>query len=143
MKKNFLRPFIVLAFMLCTTIGSYAQESFIGEIKLVGFNFAPRGWAECNGQLISISSNQALFSLLGTIYGGDGRTTFALPDLRGRIPVGTGKGPGLNDIKQGQKSGTINIPSATNSEPSPDNMLTPTLGLKYIICVAGMFPGRN
>lgn len=62
-------------------------DPFIGEIKLVAFNFAPRGWAFCNGQLLPISQNQALFSLLGTIYGGDGRTTFALPNLQGRVPI--------------------------------------------------------
>ena len=62
-------------------------EPFIGEIKMVGFNFAPRGWALCNGQLLPINQNQALYSILGTTYGGDGRTTFGLPDLRGRTPV--------------------------------------------------------
>ncbi|MCA0757333.1 tail fiber protein [Paenibacillus sp. N4] len=68
------------------------SESYIGEIKLFGFQFAPRGWALCQGQLLSISQNQALFSILGTTYGGDGVTTFALPDLRGRAPVHTGNG---------------------------------------------------
>src|SRR5919112_5286387 len=67
------------------------MEPFLGEIRLVPFNFAPRGWALCAGQLIPISQNQALFALLGTTYGGNGRTTFALPDLRGRVPVGAGQ----------------------------------------------------
>jgi microcystin-dependent protein len=66
------------------------SDPFIGEIRLVPFAFAPRGWALCEGQLLPINQNQALFSLLGTYYGGDGRTTFALPDLRGRVPVGAG-----------------------------------------------------
>jgi microcystin-dependent protein len=73
---------------------------------MFGGNFAPRGWAFCDGQLLSISSNTALFSLLGTIYGGDGRTTFALPDLRGRVPMHPGNGPGLTPRQLGQKGGT-------------------------------------
>lgn len=69
------------------------SEPFLGQIMLVGFNFAPQGWAFCNGQLLSISQNTALFSLLGTTYGGNGTTTFALPDLRGRAALGFGQGP--------------------------------------------------
>jgi microcystin-dependent protein len=76
-------------------------EPFIGEIRNFGFNFAPRGWALCQGQLLPINQNTALFSLLGTMYGGDGRITFALPDLRGRTPIGFGQGPGLSDRTQG------------------------------------------
>lgn len=68
------------------------SEPFLAEIRIVGFGFAPRGWAFCDGQMLPISQNQALYSLLGTMYGGDGRTTFALPDLRGRVPIHTGNG---------------------------------------------------
>ena len=82
------------------------SEPFLGEIRMVGFNFAPRNWADCDGQLLPISQNQALFSLLGTFYGGDGRTTFGLPELRGRFPMHTGSGPGLTSRNQGYKSGT-------------------------------------
>src|ERR1041385_1895796 len=78
---------------------------FLGAICMFGFNFAPRGWAFCNGQILSIAQNTALFSLLGTTYGGNGQTTFALPDLRGRVPVGTGQGPGLPSIQLGEVSG--------------------------------------
>ncbi len=85
------------------------SEPFIGEIKMVGFNFAPRGWAFCDGQLLPISQNEALFSLLGTIYGGDGRTTFALPDLRGRVPIHPGNGPGLSSYRPGQKGGVETV----------------------------------
>lgn len=85
------------------------SEPFLGEIRMVGFNFAPRGWALCQGQLMSIAQNSALFSLLGTTYGGNGQTTFALPDLRGRSPVGMGQGPGLSPITQGELSGTENV----------------------------------
>ena len=81
------------------------QEGFIGEIRMFGGNFAPRTWALCEGQLLAISSNTALFSILGTTYGGDGRTSFALPDLRGRAAMGNKNGPGLTPRQLGQKSG--------------------------------------
>lgn len=85
------------------------MEQFLGQIIMVGFNFAPRGWAFCDGRLLPISQNAALFSLLGTTYGGDGRTTFALPDLRGRTAVGMGQGPGLSQKVQGEMSGAENV----------------------------------
>jgi len=81
------------------------MNPFLAQIVMFGGNFAPRGWALCNGQLLPINANQALFSLLGTTYGGDGRTTFALPDLRSRSPIHAGRGPGLSDIKLGQRGG--------------------------------------
>ena len=82
------------------------SDPFIGQIRLFGGNFAPRNYAFCDGQLLQISQNTALFSLLGTVYGGDGRTTFGLPDLRGRAPIHAGRGPGLPDFRIGQKAGT-------------------------------------
>ncbi|MCP9769230.1 phage tail protein [Lacihabitans sp. LS3-19] len=98
------------------------MDPLIAEIKLFGGNFAPRGWAYCDGQLLSIASNQALFSILGTTYGGDGRTTFALPDLRGRAPIAPGTGPGLTNHQLGQRGGTetntlnvTNLPAHTHS----------------------------
>jgi len=81
------------------------DNPYIGAMILFAGNFAPRGWALCEGQLLSINQNQALFSILGTIYGGDGRTTFALPDLRGRGPISSGNGPGLPSYRQGSRSG--------------------------------------
>jgi microcystin-dependent protein len=82
------------------------MEQYIGQIMMFAGNFAPRSWAFCNGQLLAISQNQALFSILGTTYGGDGRTTFGLPDLRGRVPVHPGQAPGTSDnIRLGQKGG--------------------------------------
>lgn len=81
------------------------MNPFLAQIVMFAGNFAPRGWALCDGQLLPINQNQALFSLLGTTYGGDGRTTFALPDLRGRSPIQQGHGPGLSDIKLGQRGG--------------------------------------
>jgi len=77
------------------------SEPFLAEIKIVGFNFAPRGWARCDGQILPINQNQSLYSLLGTTYGGDGRTSFALPELRGRTPINVGNGH-----QQGQKGGS-------------------------------------
>jgi len=77
------------------------SEPFLAEIRIMGFNFAPRGWATCDGQILPINQNQSLYSLLGTTYGGDGRTTFALPDLRGRTPVH----PGADGVTLGQKTG--------------------------------------
>ncbi|MCP8690153.1 phage tail protein [Marinobacterium sedimentorum] len=94
------------------------SEPFIGEIRLVGFNFAPRGWAFCQGQLLPISQNNALFALLGTQYGGDGRTTFALPDLRGRSPVGIEQGPGLSNITIGEQGGTESVTLTQVNMPS-------------------------
>lgn len=85
------------------------SEPFIGEIRMFAGSFAPRGWALCDGQLMAVSQNDALFSLFGTIYGGDGRTTFGLPDLRGRIPVHAGTAPGLSNRRLGEKQGTENV----------------------------------
>jgi microcystin-dependent protein len=85
------------------------SNPFLGEIRMFGGNFAPRGWAFCDGQIMSISQNTALFSLLGTFYGGDGRTTFALPDLRGRVPIQQGQGVGLSLYDLGQIGGEENL----------------------------------
>ena len=85
------------------------SEPFIAEIKIFAGNFAPRGWAFCNGQLLAITQNTALFSLVGTIYGGDGRTTFGLPNLLGRAPMHPGSGPGLTPRRLGQKLGTETV----------------------------------
>ena len=90
---------------------------FIGETKVFGGNFAPRSWALCNGQLLSIAQNTALFSILGTTYGGDGRTTFGLPDCRGRAVIGAGRGPGLTDRRLGQRGGVETHTLNTNEMP--------------------------
>ena len=81
------------------------SDPFLAEIKLFAGTFAPRGWAFCNGQILPISQNTALFSLLGTMYGGDGRSTFALPDLQNRVPIHAGQGPGLNNRLLGDAGG--------------------------------------
>jgi microcystin-dependent protein len=85
------------------------SDPFIGEIRLFPFDFAPRGWAWCHGQLLPISQHTALFALIGTIYGGDGRTTFALPDLRGRVAVSAGQGPGLDAYDLGEPGGSESV----------------------------------
>lgn len=97
-------------------------DPFIGNVMLVAFNFVPSNWAACNGQLLPINQNQALFSLLGTQYGGNGTTTFALPDLRSRVPVGFSQGPGLANIQIGERAGVesvtvlaTNIPAHTHT----------------------------
>ncbi len=107
------------------------MEPFIGQIILIGFNFAPRGWALCDGQLLSISQNTALFSLLGTTYGGDGRTTFALPDLRSRVPVHVGTGPGLSMVRWGEKGGLEENTLTVNNLPAhghPINLAAKEVG---------------
>ena len=102
------------------------SEPFLGQITMFGGNFAPRGWAFCNGQLLAISSNTALFSLLGTTYGGDGRTTFGLPDLRGRVPMHSGNsaGPGLTFRTLGTRLGTERETLTISQMPSHNHVAT-------------------
>lgn len=134
-----------------------APDPFLGEISMFVGNFAPRGWALCDGQLLPVSQNSALFSIIGTTYGGDGRTTFALPDLRGRVPMHPGDGPGLATYRLGQKGGTESVPfprgipvtSATtgnvevlNAASSSSN-LQPYVTINYIIALEGRFPSRS
>jgi len=104
------------------------MEPFIGQIQAFGFNFAPRGWAKCDGQLLSISGNEALFSLLGTTFGGDGRTTFQLPDLRGRSIVHPGQGPGLNNVRWGEKGGAETVTLSTANLPAHNHHTVMNLG---------------
>src|SRR5258706_583900 len=101
---------------------------FMSEIKLISWNFAPKGWAFCNGQFLPINQNQALFSLLGTTYGGNGQTTFALPDLRGRVPVHAGggsPGPGLSPYTIGQSGGQESVALQTGELPPHTHVLDP------------------
>jgi microcystin-dependent protein len=116
---NVSNPYLGIHYIIATQ-GTYPSRSssspFIAEIIMFGGDFAPRGWAFCDGQIISIIQNQALFSLIGTTYGGDGRTTFRLPDLRGRTPVHAGTGAGLSNVRLGEKRGveSITIPAQTH-----------------------------
>ncbi|QYJ01573.1 tail fiber protein [Thalassovita mediterranea] len=129
-------------------------DEYLGEIITVGFNFCPRGTLEADGRLLSISENTALFSLFGTFYGGDGRTTFALPDLRGRTVIGAGDGPGLTPRQQGAKGGLEN--NATNNPVPVDfgegevmgdsttgENMPPFLVLKQCVVTQGIYPSRG
>ena len=94
------------------------SEPYVAEIRIVAFNFAPRGWAFCDGQLLPISQNTALFSLIGTTYGGDGRTTTGLPNLQGRAPMHPGRGPGLTSRRLGERVGTPTVSLTEAQIPS-------------------------
>ncbi len=104
------------------------MEGTIGEIRMFAGNFAPRTWAFCQGQIMSIASNTALFSILGTTYGGNGQTTFALPDFRGRVAVGAGTGPGLSNIQLGQIGGTETVTLLTTQIPAHTHTATAGTG---------------
>ncbi|WP_304070451.1 phage tail protein [Maricaulis maris] len=114
-----------------------AQEPMLGEIRAFGFNFCPRGWAAADGQIMPVSQYTALFSLYGTMYGGDGRSTFALPDLRGRTMVSQGSGPGLAPVQQGQRIGGQSAASGNGAAT------TPSLGVQYCVAMLGTYPSRN
>ena len=113
---------VVLVVVMTWAPLASASEPFIGQIMMVGFNFPPRGWAFCDGQLLSITSNTALFSLLGTTYGGDGRTIFGLPDLRGRVAIHPGTGAGLRTYRWGERGGVENVTLTVNQMPQHDHV---------------------
>ena len=100
------------------------MDPYLAEIRSFGGNFAPRGWMFCNGALLSIAQNTALFSLIGTIYGGDGQTTFGLPNLNSRVPVGTGQGPGLSNIDLGEMAGTETVTLLSTQIPQHNHAAT-------------------
>lgn len=145
------------------------MNPFLGQLLIVPYNFAPAGWAFCDGQLLPINQNHALYALLGTQFGGDGRTTFALPDLRGRVPVhvGGGQGPGLSQYQIGETGGVerqligpyqigaailgtnalpqgqgVNLLSAVQG-PQPLDTRQPYVGVNFIIALQGYFPSRE
>ena len=105
------------------------MDPFIGEIRLLPYNFAPRGWALCQGQLMAVAQNTALFSLLGTTYGGNGSTTFGLPDLRGRVAVSPGQGAGLSAYVLGEMTGTPNETLTSAQMPMHTHTLTGTVNV--------------
>ena len=133
------------------------SEPFIAEIKMFAGSFAPRGYAFCDGQLLPINQNQALFALVGTTYGGDGRTTFGLPDMRGRVPIHPGSGPDLSTRKLGEKNGQEELNLVANDLPgskkqgktiytnaySTESNMPPFTCVSFIIALAGLFPSRN
>jgi microcystin-dependent protein len=105
------------------------DSPFVGQIQPFGFNFAPKGWVPCNGQLLSIAQNTALFSLLGTNFGGDGQTTFGVPDLRGRSMVGVGQGPGLSAVSLGEAAGSPTVTLLLTNLPNHNHTATATSSL--------------
>lgn len=129
---------LLLVLMALLAIPAVAQEPFLGEIDLVAFGFAPKGWAFCAGQILPINQNQALFALLGTTYGGDGQITFALPDLRGRRAIGLGQGPGLQNYSLGQTGGEETVTLTLAQLPSHTHSAQAFSGLG-----AAAGPGAN
>src|SRR2546422_8387744 len=99
------------------------SDPFVAEIRMFGFNFAPTGWAQCNGQLLPISQNTAVFSLLGTTYGGDGKSTFALPNLEGSVPMHPDQGPGLSLHDLGESSGSDTVTLLTSEMPAHSHVV--------------------
>lgn len=124
-----------------------STEPFIGEVKLFGFNFAPKGYMTCQGQILSIAQNTALFSLLGTTYGGNGQQTFGLPDLQGRVPIGQGQGPGLSPYSMGQVGGVENTTLLTSNMPQHVHTVNGVRAMMPATAAAegsdpaGMYPG--
>lgn len=119
------------------------SEPFVGSVVLFAGNFPPRGWAFCDGQLLAVSQFQALFSILGTIYGGDGRTTFGLPDLRGRVPIGPRSGPGLPSYREGQSGGAVEHTLTTQEIPAHTHSLRGSSSAGSSSTPAGNVPAVN
>jgi len=119
------------------------SEPFLGQISMFGFNFAPRGWALCNGQILAIASNTALFSLLGTNYGGNGQTTFALPDLQGRVPRHWGQGAGLSNYVIGEVAGVENVSLITTQIPVHTHTATAAVNASASSLAPTDVPGDN
>ena len=118
---------LAMSLMGAHGVASAQAEPFLGQIMCAGFNFAPRGWAEMNGQLLSIAQNTALFALLGTTYGGNGQTTFALPDMRGRVLLHAGQAPGQSNRDQGEVGGSETV-SLNNSQLPAHSHTVVTMG---------------
>ncbi len=121
------------------------SDPYLGQITAFGFNFQPRGWLLCQGQILSIASNTALFALLGTNYGGNGQTTFALPDLRGRVIIGQGQGPGLSDYVIGEVGGSETVTLLSSQMPMHTHTLAASSGGTKASTLAGTesVPGTN
>jgi len=161
--RSVLMPALILALAWFAAVPAMAlDEQYIGEIRMFAGNFAPRGWRLCNGESLPINQNQALFAVIGITYGGDGKTDFALPDLRGRVPVHSGQGAGLTMRVLGHKGGAEKksplappaaVVKATEAEaaravqvpataPVVETM-PPFLSINFIIAVEGVFPDRD
>ncbi len=124
MKRFFLMLFLLAGFLFNSSNKIFAQDAYLGDIKMTAITFAQSGWLECNGQLLQISQYQALFALIGTTYGGNGTTNFALPDLRSRIPVGVGQGNGLTNYTLGETGGVESVALTTSQMPAHSHGLS-------------------
>ena len=154
-KHLFLSAALLLGAASTASTASAGPDEYLGEILLVGYNFCPRGTSHADGKLLPISSYSALFSLYGTMYGGDGRTTFALPAMRGRTIVGDGRGPGLSPRVVGRRGGTETHTSrgevktakgddvAAAKPNSEVNNMQPYQVLRYCVVTQGVFPSRS
>ena len=119
------------------------SEPFLGEIRMFAGNFAPRGWAFCNGQLLSIAQNSALFAILGTTYGGNGQSTFALPNLQSRVPLHPGQGPGLSPYSLGQTGGSETVTLLTNQMPAHTHLVSASSSNGNTVSPQSAFPASN
>ncbi len=143
-KKNLLYVGIfILIGGMHGTVRAQATDPFLGQLMLVPYNFAPRGWAFCQGQILPIAQNTALFSLLGTTYGGNGQTTFALPDLRGRVPIGEGQGPGLSAYVLGEQGGAETHTLTVNEMPAHTHLVSADTSVGSSDKPGGKLPARN
>lgn len=119
------------------------MDPFLGEVRAVGFNFAPQGWALCQGQLLPISQNTALFSLLGTTYGGNGTTNFALPNLQGNVPIGAGQGPGLAEYDLGEVGGQPTVLLGSQQMPAHNHQAGAQTTTSTNNSPVGRFPSKS
>lgn len=143
LKSSYAMAAVALAAAFTAPTAADAQEKYIGEIFMGGWNFCPRGSARLDGQLLPIAQNSALFSLLGTQYGGDGRTTFALPDMRGRFAMHPGTGPGLSPRQQGQTGGSETNTLTVNQMPAHGHALSGTTTPANTPSPAGNLPATT
>lgn len=143
MRKTYLLA--VLLITLTFPLKALAQDPYMAEIRMFAGNFAPRNWAFCDGSILPIASNQALFSLLGTTYGGNGITTFALPDLRGRVPIHTGnsQGPGLSPYALGQIGGNESVQLAVANLPAHSHAIAASTSAGTTSSPAGAYPANT
>lgn len=160
--RKFVKTTAAVSALAAFGVATPAQagsDAYLGEIMMTAASFCPRGTAELNGQLLSIAQNDALFSLMGTYYGGNGTTTFALPDLRGRVPMHYGQGNGLTPYMMGQQGGQervtltqqgmpshtddVMLPGTVVNNPAGGNNMQPFLVFRYCIHTAGIYPARN
>ena len=143
MFKNIRLPGSIFLLLLLTPLCATYGQPFIGEIKIVPYNFAPTGWADCSGQIMSISQNTALFSLLGTTYGGNGTSNFALPNLNGSVAVDAGQGPGLSNDNLGQSGGESSVTLTVNQIPAHAHAFRADTHNGTTDTPAGHYPAAN